>query len=108
MAQKPRVLVARAVFPEVTERLAAHFEVFDNPTDEVWTKPELIRRLQGVQGAFTTGGDQIDAAVLAASPDLRICANMAVGYNNFDLDAMTRSGVVGTNCLLYTSDAADE
>ena len=108
MAQKPRVLVARAVFPAVIERLAEYFEVFDNPKDEVWTKLELIRRLQGVQGAFTTGGDQIDAAVLAASPELRICANMAVGYNNFDLEAMTRAGVLGTNAPdVLTETTAD-
>ncbi len=108
MAQKPRILVARAVFPAVIERLAAHFEVIENPLDDVWSKPELIRRLQGVRGVFTTGGDQVDSDVLAASPELRICANMAVGYNNFDLDAMTRAGVVGTNAPdVLTETTAD-
>ena len=38
-----------------------------------------------------------DAALLAAAPRLKICANMAVGYNNFDVDAMTAAGVQGTN-----------
>jgi lactate dehydrogenase-like 2-hydroxyacid dehydrogenase len=35
--------------------------------------------------------------VLAACPALKICANMAVGYNNFDVPAMTARGVLGTN-----------
>ena len=35
--------------------------------------------------------------MLAACPELKICANMAVGYNNFDLPAMTARGVLGTN-----------
>ncbi|MDB5890147.1 MAG: D-glycerate dehydrogenase [Polaromonas sp.] len=105
---KPRILVARAVFPEVITRLEQHFEVESNPTDEAWSKPQLIARLKGKQGAFTTGGDRIDAEVLVACPDLKICANMAVGYNNFDLDAMTTAGVLATNAPdVLTETTAD-
>jgi len=94
---KPRILVARAVFPAVIERLAQHFDVESNQADVVWSKAELTERLRDKDGAFTTGSDRIDAEVLAACPQLKICANMAVGYNNFDLDAMTARGVLGTN-----------
>jgi gluconate 2-dehydrogenase len=94
---KPAVLVARAVFPEVLARLEAHFAVEANQEDVLWSKPQLIERLQGKQGAFTTGSERIDAEVLAACPDLKICANMAVGFNNFDLPAMTARRVLGTN-----------
>lgn len=94
---RPRVLVARAVFPETLERLAPHFELRTNQDDEVWSKARLSEQLQGCVGAFTTGSERIDAEVLAANPQLRICANMAVGYNNFDVDAMTRAGVQATN-----------
>jgi gluconate 2-dehydrogenase len=94
---KPKILVARAVFPEVIERLSQHFEVESNQTDEVWSKAQLTEKLRDKVGAFTTGGDRIDAEVLAACPQLKICANMAVGYNNFELDAMTARGVLGTN-----------
>ncbi|MDD2926077.1 D-glycerate dehydrogenase [Rhodoferax sp.] len=94
---KPSVLVARAVFPEVLDKLAQHFEVTSNQTDVFWTQEVLIQQLQGHQGALTTGSVRIDAVVLAACPDLKICANMAVGYNNFDVDAMTQAGVLATN-----------
>ncbi|NMM15102.1 MAG: D-glycerate dehydrogenase [Rhodoferax sp.] len=94
---KPKILVARAVFPEVLAKLAQHFDVESNQTDELWTPVQLIAKLQGKQGVFTTGSERIDAALLAACPSLKICANMAVGYNNFDLDAMTAAGVLGTN-----------
>jgi gluconate 2-dehydrogenase len=94
---KPAILVARAIFPDVLEKLAQHCTVESNTEDRDWTPEELVRRLQGKVGALTTGSQRIDAALLAASPDLRIVANMAVGYNNFDLDAMTRAGVQGTN-----------
>jgi glyoxylate/hydroxypyruvate/2-ketogluconate reductase len=105
---KPKILVARAVFPEVITRLAQHFEVEANQADDSWTKAELMARLQGKDGAFTTGGDRIDAEVLAACPQLKICANMAVGYNNFDLDAMTAAGVLATNAPdVLTETTAD-
>ena len=105
---KPHVLVTRAVFPETIEKLKQHFEVEANGDDADWSSDELIRRLQGKQGAFTTGSVKIDEAVLAACPDLKICANMAVGYNNFDVDAMVRHGVMATNAPdVLTETTAD-
>jgi gluconate 2-dehydrogenase len=106
--RKPKILIARAVFPEVIARLEQHFEVESNQDDHTWSKAELITRLQGKAGAFTTGGDRIDGEVLAACPALKICANMAVGYNNFDIDAMTAAGVLATNAPdVLTETTAD-
>ncbi|ADU36157.1 2-hydroxyacid dehydrogenase [Variovorax paradoxus] len=105
---KPKILVARAIFPETIERLSQHFEVESNQSDESWSKEQLIAKLKGKQGAFTTGSERIDAAVLDANPDLKICANMAVGYNNFDVDAMAAHGVLGTNAPdVLTETTAD-
>jgi gluconate 2-dehydrogenase len=105
---KPHILVARKVFPETIARLKQHFEVETNPDDSVWSKAELIEKLQGKAGAFTTGSERIDADVLKACPQLKICANMAVGYNNFDIDAMTAAGVLATNAPdVLTETTAD-
>jgi len=94
---KPSVLVARAVFPEVVQRLRAHFEVDVNDDDRVWRKAELSERLHGKQGAFITGSERIDAEVLDANPQLRAVCNMAVGYNNIDVAACTARGVLCSN-----------
>lgn len=94
---KPAILVARAIFPEIIEQLRVHFDVTANQADELWTPEQLRHQAQGKLGLLTTGSERIDAAFLAACPDLKICANMAVGYNNFDVPAMTRSGVLATN-----------
>ena len=91
------ILVARAVFPDVLEALSEHFTVESNQADEVWSAAELSRRMQGKVGALTTGSERIDAALLQANPQLRIVANMAVGYNNFDVPAMTAAGVLASN-----------
>jgi len=105
---KPKILVARAIFPETIERLSQHFDVESNQSDESWSKEQLIAKLQGKQGAFTTGSERIDAAVLDACPGLKMCANMAVGYNNFDVDAMAAHGVLGTNAPdVLTETTAD-
>ena len=104
----PKILVARAIFPEVIARLEKHFDVQSNQADETWPKAQLIEKLQGKAGVFTTGGERIDADLLAACPELKICANMAVGYNNFDLDAMSACGVLGTNAPdVLTETTAD-
>lgn len=108
MSQRPAVLIARAVFPEVVERLREHFEVETTLPGVVWSAADLIERLQGKDGVLTTGSERIDAALLAACPQLKIVANLAVGYNNFDLDAMTAAGVQATNAPdVLTETTAD-
>ncbi len=94
---RPAILVARAVFPETLAKLREHFAVEANPDDTILTKPQLIAKLQGKAGAFTTGSERIDAEVLDACPGLRVVANMAVGYNNFDIAACTARKVLATN-----------
>lgn len=92
-----KVLVARAAFPDIIDRLRAHFDVDDNPEDRILAKPELITRLAGKRGAFITGSERIDAEVLDANPQLKAVCNMAVGYNNIDVAACTARGVIVTN-----------
>jgi gluconate 2-dehydrogenase len=105
---KPAVLVARAVFPDLVERLRTWFEVEDNPEDRSYTKAELIQRLQGKAGVITTGSERIDAEVLDANPQLKAVCNMAVGYNNLDVAACTARGVLCSNAPdVLTETTAD-
>ena len=92
-----QVLVARATFADVIDRLRPHFVVEDNPQDEIWPRAELISRLQGKSGIIATASERIDAELLAACPQLKAVCNMAVGYNNIDVDACTARGVIVTN-----------
>ena len=105
---KPSVLITRAVFPEIVARLREHFEVVTNEADDVWPQAELIARMQGQAGAFLTGTQQIDAALLDACPDLRAVCSMAVGYNNIDVPACTAHGVLASNAPdVLTETTAD-
>lgn len=94
---KPRILVARAIFPDVIERLAQHLEVETNQEDTVFTEEELSAKLQDKQGIFATLSERIGPALIAANPQLKAVCNMAVGYNNIDVEAATRAGIVVTN-----------
>jgi gluconate 2-dehydrogenase len=108
MDNKPRILVTRAIFPETIERLKQHFEVQANQDDTLWSPQELALKLQGAQGALTFGVERIDQTLLKQCPDLKMCANMTVGYNNFDLNAMTAAGVLATNAPdVLTQTTAD-
>jgi gluconate 2-dehydrogenase len=94
---KPRILVAREVFPEVIDRLRQHFEVDDNQADVILGVEGLKRRLADKVGALTAATDPVTAEVIAAAPQLKAVCNFAVGYNNIDLAACSRAGVMATN-----------
>ena len=94
---KPKIIVARPIFDSVIQRLSEHFEVTDNQADHAWTQAAWTAALAQHVGAFTTGSDPVDAEVLAACPTLKMCANMAVGFNNFDVPTMTARGVLASN-----------
>ena len=94
---KPNITVARPIFPQVLDKLSQHFVVRSNQDDVPWTPSTWAAALAQSHGALTTGADPVTAEVLQTCPQLRICANMAVGYNNFDIPAITAAGVMATN-----------
>lgn len=94
---KPKILITRAVFPDVVAHLERYFDVESNQQDVLFSQQELASRARDKEGIFTTPREQVDAALLAACPELKAVANMAVGFNNIDVAACTRSGVTVTN-----------
>jgi glyoxylate reductase len=94
---KPKILVTRAVFPEVLERLQRDFDVESNQEDRIFSADEFVEKLRGKDGLFSNTSERISAEVIAASPALKAICNMAVGYNNIDVDAATRAGIMVTN-----------
>jgi len=108
MKQRPALLITRRIFPEVVARLREHFEVQTNEADAVWSRDELIARLQGKAGVFVTTSEPIDAGLLAACPELRAVCSMAVGYNNIDVAACRARGVMVTHAPdVLTETTAD-
>jgi glyoxylate reductase len=72
-------------------------EVDYNDTDQPMPKADLIRRLRGTDALICHIISTVDDEVLGAAPDLKIVANVAVGYNNIDVAAARRRGIAVTN-----------
>ncbi len=105
---RPKVLIARQIFPEIVERLREHFDVTTNDAPVDWPRDVLIARLQGHQGVFVAATEPIDATLIAACPDLKAVCSMAVGYNNIDVAACTARGITVTNAPdVLTETTAD-
>lgn len=96
-AGRPAVLISRQL-PEAAVQLArSRAEVDAYAKDAPMPRAELLERLTGKQGLICVISEVIDEALLAARPGLRVVSNVAVGYNNVDVAACTRRGVVVTN-----------
>lgn len=95
---KASVYVTRLIPEENIAELRKHFDVEVNPDDRALSKEELKVKLKGKNAVVSLLTDTIDGEVLdAAGSQLKIVANYAVGFNNFDLAAATERGVILTN-----------
>ena len=105
---KQKILVTREVFDETIDFLKSHFEVESNQADRLFARDELIAKLQGKDGVQTSSSDRIDAELLDKCPAITAVCNTAVGYNNIDVEACTRHGVMVTNTPgVLTDSVAD-
>jgi gluconate 2-dehydrogenase len=95
--EKPRVVVTRRLYPFLIDELRTAYALDDNQDDHPLAADELAQRLAGADGLLAVGGERVDDALLARTPRLKVVANVAVGYNNLDLAACTKHGVVATN-----------
>jgi gluconate 2-dehydrogenase len=92
----------------VLDRLSQHFDIETNQPDEVWPKEELARRMSDKVGASPPAASALTRPCWRPARSLKIVANMAVGYNNFDVDAMSARGVLATNAPdVLTETTAD-
>lgn len=104
MAQA-RVVLTRRIYPEIVDRLKGEFDLVENATDAAWSPAELAAVLRDADGVLVAAGERIDEALLAQCPRLKAVCNIAVGYNNLDLAACTRRGVMATNTPDVLNDA---
>jgi glyoxylate reductase len=94
---KKSVLISRGCEPDALSLIPEDIHVDMNGAEEALSKKELIARLRGKHALICQITDTIDDEVLAASADLRVVSNIAVGYNNIDVAAAKRRNIVVTN-----------
>ncbi len=106
---RPRVFVARRIPDEGLTAIAAACDADVWPDDLPPPRDELLRRVAGCDGILTLLTDRVDDELLdAAGPGLRVVSNYAVGYDNVDVAACARRGVVvGNTPGVLTETTAD-
>ena len=100
-----KIVITREIFDDAVEYLEQHFSVVSNQQDHVFAQDEMVDMLQGVDGVQTSSSDHVDDEFLGKCPTLKAICNTAVGYNNIDVDACTRRGVMVTNTPGVLSDS---
>ncbi|HEU4928987.1 MAG TPA: D-glycerate dehydrogenase [Candidatus Krumholzibacteria bacterium] len=94
----PRTLVTRKLPSSVIAKLEAVADVDLYTGTKAISRDELLQRVKGVDALVCLLTDTIDTVLLdAAGPQLKVVANVAVGYNNIDVPACRARGVVVTN-----------
>jgi glyoxylate reductase len=94
----PKTILISNVLPQEAVRMIPQdIAVEFNDTDQPLPKAELIRRLKGKDALICHIISTVDDEVLAAAPGLKVVSNVAVGFNNIDVAAARRRGVVVTN-----------
>jgi glyoxylate reductase len=90
------ILISRGLSPEALTLIPKDVVVDFNGHEQSLTRQDLLARLRGKQGLICQITDVIDDEVLR-TPGLQVVSNVAVGYNNIDVAAARRRGVVVTN-----------
>ena len=94
---KAKVYCSHELFEEARKILDAACDVEYWTQAERPTREEVMRRVKDKEGLVCLLTEKVNEELLRAAPKLRIAANVAVGYDNIDLDACTKRGVVATN-----------
>ncbi|HEN3479697.1 TPA: glyoxylate/hydroxypyruvate reductase GhrB [Yersinia enterocolitica] len=100
---KPSIVLYKNIPADLHQRLEQYFTVnsFEGLSSD--HQPELLSALQQAEGLIGSGG-KIDQAFLERAPKLRAASTISVGYDNFDVDALSQRGIA----LMHTPTVLTE
>lgn len=104
-----RIFITRKMEEQVVASLREKFDVrmWDSESEKV-PREVLLREVADADALWSVTADSIDREVLMAAPKLKIVSNMAVGYNNIDLEVAKERGIIVTNTPdVLTNTTAD-
>src|SRR5580700_5227096 len=94
---RPKILVTHRLFEGPRAKLEELCEAEYWSDSERPPRAEVLRRVADKDGLICLLTEKIDEELLSAAPHLRTVANIAVGFDNIDVDACTRRGVAVSN-----------
>ncbi|TFD95916.1 D-glycerate dehydrogenase [Jeotgalibacillus sp. R-1-5s-1] len=93
-----KIYITRKIDDQVIDQLRKQFDVqVWNKEDQAVPKEELLHQVKDSHALLTMLSDRVDQEVFEEAPHLEVVANLAVGYDNIDLDAAKKAGVTVTN-----------
>jgi glyoxylate reductase len=94
----PTVYITRKLPRPILDQLSKHFhiKIWDKENEPVPSEV-LVEEVKKADGLLCLLTDQVDEKVLSGASRLKIVANMAVGYNNIDVEAASKKGIIVTN-----------
>jgi len=93
----PTVFVSRMIPHTALDIVTAVCDAEVNTADTHLSQADLMARVQGKEGLLCLLTDEINEAILAAATQLKVVANVAVGFNNIDVQAASRRKILVTN-----------
>jgi len=105
---KPKVLLTRRIPSAAFTRFQSACDVDLHDGPNAMDPTELRRRIADKQGLICLLTDRIDGALVEAAPELKVVANVAVGYDNIDVPAVKSKGIVVTNTPDVLTEATAE
>ena len=98
MSSRPRIYITRKIPAEAVEMLQSHFDVsMWQYEDQAVPREVLEQEAARADGLLTMLSDRVDDALLEKAPNLKVIANLAVGYDNIAVASCTRRGILVTN-----------
>ncbi len=106
---KPRIFVTRAIPEKGFEIIRDFCDVDLWPNELPPARDELLQHIRGVDGLLSLLTDKIDGEVMdEAGPQLKVISNLAVGFDNIDVNAATARKIpVGNTPDVLTDATAD-
>ncbi len=100
------ILISGRLPHPAVDALSREHDVDYRETDGPIPRKELLQRVAGKDALVCLLTEKVDAELLeAAGPQLKIVANVAVGFNNIDVPAMDAAGVIATNTPAVLTEA---
>jgi glyoxylate reductase len=94
---KSRVLVTNRIPAAVLQRLESDLEIDYHTEKDALSRDQLLDRVRDKHGLLCVVTDTIDSRIIKAGSQLRVIANIAVGYDNIDIATAKKHGIVVTN-----------
>jgi glyoxylate reductase len=95
---KPKVFITRRIPEQILKRLSTTYDVRMWDKEDIPVPYEILEKeIEDIDGLLCLLTENIDDSLLSKAKKLKIIANMAVGYNNIDINSATKRGIMVTN-----------